>query len=75
VSRTVVLTTRVGASTNLLAMPCTPRLRPDGWPYCPRCGADELYCLRDDLVATGLRTDDDLGCYLCGHHWVAIVTV
>lgn len=58
------------------------RHRPDGWPLCPRCGADELYTL--DLVPGDLPlplrpgqtelTDEDRrewvlaihGCYACG---------
>lgn len=43
--------------------------RPDGWPRCPGCGEDELYCLRFDLYATGLQVGDELGCYRCRGAW------
>jgi hypothetical protein len=37
-----------------------PELREDGWPLCPRCGADELYSL--DIAPT---VETIRGCYNC----------
>lgn len=34
--------------------------RPDGWPLCPSCGADELYALVDEPSEAAIA-----GCYRC----------
>ena len=39
------------------------RTRPDGWPLCPKCGEDELYCLMEPACVCR-----DMRCYRCG--WI-----
>lgn len=36
------------------------RFRADGWPYCPRCGEDELYSLANPATVETI-----VGCYRC----------
>lgn len=37
--------------------------RPDGWPLCPLCGADELAAIDAVAVTSPLQIDY---CYVCG---------
>jgi hypothetical protein len=50
------------------------RRRPDGWPFCPSCGEDELYSLFLPLTPEDHKPEnyfnDELRCYRC--EWVRI---
>jgi hypothetical protein len=49
----------------------TQHFRPDGWPLCPRCGEDELYCLEQCYdLSHDHRTPPCPGmrCYRCNWH-------
>jgi hypothetical protein len=37
--------------------------RADGWPLCPLCGGDEVYCLQMPACICG-----DMRCYACKWH-------
>jgi hypothetical protein len=53
-------------------MPNSPyrEFRPDGWPFCPCCGEDELYSLLDwdgegEQSALQQYLDAEMRCYWC----------
>lgn len=57
-------------------MSTEPATRPDGWPYCPMCGADELMTTAPavELTAAALGPDrllpylaHGVRCLRCGH--------
>lgn len=37
------------------------KIKLDGWPYCPSCGEDELFCTEWPAAVERIE-----GCYVCG---------
>jgi hypothetical protein len=59
-----------------MSMNVTPDLsarRPDGWPFCPACGDDELWSLGTLPLPACPSAEDllksSLGCYSCSWRW------
>ncbi len=42
-----------------------PEFRGDGWPLCPQCGQDELYCLYGLYDHNHIPVCPTLRCYFC----------